>query len=226
MAKRLSEKQKGEIIKYFTLGKTIDELSIQYGFTNITITKYLKKNIDEKKYMDLIKKSKSTLKSFKRKKESSATQNNPKPIVENESEEFSKEDKKNKKTEQEFFSSDQFMELTPLTEEIDNIPQKDLSSVSISDVKFPKIIYMVVDKQIELEIKYLRDYPEWLFLSEDELNRKTIEIFEDLKIAKRFCNKEQRVIKVPNTEVFKIVAPVLISRGISRIVKSDTLIAL
>ena len=48
----------------------------------------------------------------------------------------------------------------------------------------------------------------------------------DLQKAKRMCNKEQKVIKVPNTDVFKIVAPLLISRGISRIVNDDKLIAL
>ena len=47
----------------------------------------------------------------------------------------------------------------------------------IDEVEFPKIVYMVVDKKIELEIKYLKDYPDWQFLSQDELKRKTIEIF-------------------------------------------------
>ena len=118
------------------------------------------------------------------------------------------------------------MEIAPLDQEIDHANQKDLSSVSIFDVYFPNTLYMVVDKKIELEVKYLRDYPDWQFLSQDELNRKTIEIYEDLKKAKRFCNKEQKVIKIPNTNVFKIVAPILVSRGISRIVSSDKLIAL
>ena len=85
---------------------------------------------------------------------------------------------------------------------------------------------MIVDKNIELAIKDLKDYPEWNFLSHDELNRKTIEIFLDIKNAKRFCKKEQKVIKVPNTDVFRIVAPILISKGISRIVSPDKLIAL
>ena len=85
---------------------------------------------------------------------------------------------------------------------------------------------MIVDKQIELETKLLKNYAEWSFLSEKDLNRKTIEIFFDLKIAKRSCKKEQKVIKVPNSNVFKIVAPILLSRGISRIVSSDYLIAL
>ena len=91
----------------------------------------------------------------------------------------------------------------PLDCEIENSPQKDLTSVPISDFNFPNIVYMVVDKKIELETKYLRDYPEWNFLSKEELNRKTIEIHFDLKNAKRFCNKEQKVIKVPNTDVFR-----------------------
>ena len=43
---------------------------------------------------------------------------------------------------------------------------------------------MVVDKKIELETKLLKDFPEWQFLSQSELNRKTIEIFLDLKTAR------------------------------------------
>ena len=116
--------------------------------------------------------------------------------------------------------------MTPLNYEIDNIPQKDLSSIPISDIDFPKVVFMIVDKKIELQTKRLNEYPQWQFLSKEELDRNTIEIFYDLKIAKRFCSKEQKVIKVPNTDVFRVVGPLLISRGISRIVTSDKLIAL
>ena len=85
---------------------------------------------------------------------------------------------------------------------------------------------MVVDKKIELEIKLLKDFPEWDFLPLDDLNRKTIEIFFDLNLAKRSCNKEKKVIKVTNTDVFRIAAPLLIKKGISRIVCTEKLIAL
>ena len=85
---------------------------------------------------------------------------------------------------------------------------------------------MIVNKNIELEIKLLKDYPEWEFMPIEDLNRKTIEIYFDLKKAKRVCNKEQKIIKVPNTDVFKIVSPILVSRGISRIVSAEKLIAL
>ena len=120
----------------------------------------------------------------------------------------------------------EFVELAPLEYEIENTPRKELSSIPIDQIEFPKVVYMVVDKNIELEIKLLKDYPDWEFLPNEDLNRKTIEIFFDLKIAKRSCKKEQKVIKVPNTNVFKIVSPILISRGISRIVSEEKLIAI
>ena len=77
-----------------------------------------------------------------------------------------------------------FVELAPLEYEIENTPRKELSSIPIDQVEFPKVVYMVVDKNIELEIKLLKDYPEWEFLPNEDLNRKTIEIFFDLKTAK------------------------------------------
>ena len=85
--------------------------------------------------------------------------------------------------------------------------------------------YKYINSGISLKQK-LKDYPEWDFLPNEDLNRKTIEIYLDMKIAKRICSKEQKVIKVPNTDVFRIAAPILNSRGISRIVSPDKLIAL
>ena len=118
-----------------------------------------------------------------------------------------------------------------------NKTNKELISLVKKKLNFPVVIkpinegssvnvYICTKNNLSRKIKLLKDYPEWDFLSNDDLNRKTIEIFFDLKIAKRLCNKEQKVIKVPNTDVFKMVAPILLSRGISRIVSNDKLIAL
>ena len=215
MAKRLSEKEKEEIVKCFTLGKTVEELSKVFSCSKLTISRNLKKNLGEKKYKEFIKNnnSLSQLSDESNKNISFDNKNNLKPVDFNE----------NKNV---YFPDSPFIEIAPLNCEIDNSKQRDFSSVPISEIELPKVVYMVVDKKIELEIKYLKDYPDWQFLSKDDLNRKTIEIFMDIKNAKRSCNKEQKVIKVPNPEVFKIVAPILISRGISRIVSSDKLIAL
>ena len=49
---------------------------------------------------------------------------------------------------------DSFFEIAPIDYEMDNSSRKELSSVSLSEVDFPKVVYMIVDKKIELEISY------------------------------------------------------------------------
>ena len=213
LAKRITEEQKKEILEKFIQNKTIEEISENVNFTKLTITRHLKKSLGEKQFSEIIKKTKQI-------KENGQTINLIEPQLNNQNgSEVEVLDKESS-------PENSFFEIMPLDYQIDNLPQKDLSSVSISEVNLPKVVYMVVNKQIELETKSLKNYAEWSFLSEEDLERKTIEIFFDLKIAKRFCSKEQKVIKVPNSNVFKIVAPILVSRGISRIVSSDLLIAL
>ena len=221
MPKKLSEKQKEEIVKLFTSGKTINELSKEFDFTKLTIIRNLKKNLGEKKYEEFNTNSKLENKFSDYKEKKISINNKDELNKKSQNEKFS-----NGKLEEELPYLEPFIEITPLDCEIENETQKDLSSIPISDINFPKIVYMIVDKKIELETKYLKEYPEWQFLSEEELNRVAIEIYNDLKIAKRFCNKEQKVIKVPNTDVFKIVSRHLVAKGITRIVSSDKLIAL
>ena len=212
MAKRITEKEKIEILEDFINKKTIDELSDKFKFTKLTISRHLKKSLGEEKYFELVNLAKNA-------KITSSEQQIP-------NESFSKIKESSDSYNEEPFEESQFFELSPLDYDIDKVPQTDLSSVPIAEVNFPKIVYMVVDKQIELETKLLKEYAVWDFLPEKDLNRKTIEIFFDLKVAKRFITKEQKVIKVPNSDVFKIAAPILLAKGISRIVSSEMLIAL
>ena len=214
MAKRISEKQIKEIIDAFINNQSLEEISEKFNFTKLTITRHLKKNLGEDKFAEINKLNKNQ-KRFSDRKELDITK-----VFDDDFNGLSKE------FSHDSFPENSFFEIAPLNLEIDNTPQKDLSSVSINEVELPKVVYMVVEKQVELEIKLLKEYVEWHFLSEKDLSRKTIEIFYDLKAAKRASKKEQRVIKVPNSDVFKITAPILLSRGISRIVSSEFLIAL
>ena len=218
MAKRISERQREEIVELFFNGKTINELSDQFECTKLTIIRNLKKNLGELKYKEIAIKKDSSDQEIE--KSSIGNEN----LIQSEDQKL--DFSKNEIVEEDFLPITPFLELTPINFDIENAPQKDLSSIHISEINFPNVLYMVVDKKIELVIKLLKDFPEWQFLSKDELSRKTIEIFDDLRVAKRACNKEQKVIKVPNTEVFKIVAPLLISKGITRIISADKLIAL
>ena len=211
----------------FKSGTDIDALSQKYSCTNSTIIRNLKKNLGESKYEDLIKKSKSS------KEKTEINKNQTSDLVKTN---FDNEDFINDSNDYKFLNENvnasnfehinSFFEIAPLDYEIDKSSRKELSSIPISNIDFPKIVYMVVDKKIELEIKLLKDFPEWEFLPDDDLKRKTIEIFFDLDLAKKSCNKEQKVLKVPNTDVFRIAAPVLLAKGISRIVCAENLIAL
>ncbi len=221
LPKRLTKKQKEEILKNFQDGYSIESLSQKYNCTKVTITRNLKINLGEERYQLIVVKNKLDNKrmqnsnySFENKAKNNLKKENNNVL------------KSNNSLEEELFQGSDFIEIAPLNVDIENTSQKDLSSIPISEVNLPKTVYMIVDKKVELEIKYLKDYPKWQFLSKDELEKKTIEIYYDLKIAKSFCQNEQKVIKVPNSNIFKIVAPILSSRGITRIISAENLIAL
>ena len=226
MAKRITVKQKEEITKLFISGISLDLIAEQFNFTKLTISRNLKNNLGEIAYKELLAVSKSNDKLNKNKKHkiNDLNKNDTKDKMKASNYDLNK--MPDEDVEEEFLKTSEFFEIAPLNYDIENASQKDFSSIPISDIDFPNTVFMIVDKKIELEIKYLKDYPQWNFLSQEELDRKTIEIYYDLKVAKGFCGKEQKVIKVPNTSVFKIVAPMLRSRGISRIVSTDQLIAL
>ena len=59
MTKRLTAKQKEEIVISFKSGTDIDSLSQEYCCSNSTIIRNLKKNLGELIYKDFIKRSKS-----------------------------------------------------------------------------------------------------------------------------------------------------------------------
>ena len=222
MAKRLTVSQKEEISKSFINGESVISLSQKFNFSKLTIIRNLKNTIGDEKYkyfnkINNAKENKNNFISHERIKQSNTIARNDISETIRSSTNF---------IEEELFSEDPFVEISPLSFEIDSLPQKELASVPLDEMEFPKVLYMIVDKNIELEIKFLKDFPEWDFLPKVDLNRKTIVLHHDLKAAKRLCKKDEKVIKVPNTKVFKIVAPILNTRGISRIIFNDQLIAI
>jgi hypothetical protein len=222
LAKRLSEKQKEEIKINFLDNQSVEILSEKFNCTKTTIIRNLKKSLGEKKYKEILNRSNEP---FDIEGENLLENDNKQTFEENiikKTEDtsigISNEDKTSP------FES--FIEITPLDHDFEDVSQKDISSIPLSEIKLPNMVFLIVKKEIELETKYLKDYPEWQFLPQNDLKRKTIEIHFDLKTAKRMCNKDQKVIKVPNTDVFRIVAPILMSRGISRIVTAENLISI
>ena len=219
LARRLTEKENENLVRGFKSGKTIKALSEEFCFTSVTIIKKLKEKLGVSIYKELNSKNKKSAQENIIHRDKNIKRDN----IDSNFKDFENNflginEIDHDKDAKSFPHASEFIEITPLNFEIENTPRKELSSVPIEEVEFPKIVFMIVDKNIELQIKYLKDYPDWEFLPTEDLKRKTIEVYIDLQMAKRACGKDQKVIKVPNPNVFKIVAPLLLKKGISRII--------
>ncbi len=120
-----------------------------------------------------------------------------------------------------------FEEIAPLVSSYDFDLKSQKSDFEILNYEsLPESVYMIVDKKVELDLQPISDLPEWSFLPENELRRNAILLFANQRSAKRICSRNQRVIKIPNTSIFKLSKPYLISKGITRLILEDSIIGL
>ena len=140
------------------------------------------------------------------------------------------EDKKNKNHHLEESSQNfdkNFEVIAPLIVGFDfNLKNKESDFEILNYESLPESVYMIVDKKVELDLQPISDLPEWSFLPENELKRNAILLFSNQRTAKRSCSRNQKVIKIPNTSIFQISKSYLLSRGITRLILEDSLIAL
>ena len=124
-------------------------------------------------------------------------------------------------------SDNTFQEIIPLISSLDfdqNNKQSDFKILKYENL--PESVYMIVDKKVELELQPISGLPEWSFLPENELQRNAILLFTNQRSAKRLCSRNQRVIKIPNTRIFKLSKSYLIAKGITRLILEDSIIGL
>ena len=223
MPKKVSDKQRQDFANSFLSGLKIDEIAKLYKFSNQTIIRQLKIFFGEEKFLNMRgnnqKNKKSAIKNSKSNQIKSKTKNFK--VKDEDLRTFKNDDNKSNE-----FNGESFFEIIPENLVIDNDLQKDLSTEPISEYNFPHAVYMLVSKNIELEPKILKEYPHWSFLPEKDLQRLTLEIFSDQKSAKKLCSKNQKLIKIPNPKVFLIASKSLQSKGISRIIYEESLLAL
>jgi hypothetical protein len=86
--------------------------------------------------------------------------------------------------------------------------------------------WMLVDKTVELQARPLSEFTELGRLPAEEQDRQALMVFVNPRQAKRHCGRTQRVIKIPDPEVFSRTAPYLLAQGISRVVIEGALFAL
>lgn len=99
------------------------------------------------------------------------------------------------------------------------LPHHDLVQVfPFSDVELPRTCYLVIDRFAELIAPPLKDFGELGKIPEEELSAKTLPIFDNHRVAKRFANrKTQRIVKVPDGRMLQKTMPYLSAKGITRL---------
>ncbi len=216
--KRVSDSQKILILESFKEGLKIKELSEIHKISIPTITRQIKKLIGEDEFKKIKNKFSSRVASKKNYKSDN------KLINKTESNNFN--DARQSFLDEANPNFDNFIEITPLTDVVELNNQKELASEPISDFEFPKVVFLNVNNSFEIEPRLLSEYAEWSFLPKDDLERKTLEIFSSLNEAKKSCKKNQKVIKVPNPNVFTIASENLKLKGVSRIIFGEYLLSL
>ena len=99
---------------------------------------------------------------------------------------------------------DVFQEVVPLTSELGVVAPKEMVCEKLEPGVLPGVVYMLVDRSVELDARPLKDFPELGLLPDLEKERKAICLFTNQRTAKRNCGRSQRVIKIPNSNVFEI----------------------
>ena len=87
----------------------------------------------------------------------------------------------------------------------------------LSEAELPNPCYLVVDRGAELITRPLGDFGDLGKIPSVEQKQKTLPIFENHRVARRFSSRNQRVIKVPDGGLFQKVAFYLEAKGITRL---------
>ncbi len=93
-----------------------------------------------------------------------------------------------------------------------------LQVTPLSQATLPRTCYIVIDKFAELIVRPLKDFADLGQIPGEEVQQRTLPIFDSPRVAKRFSNQRtQRVIKVPDSKVFHKTSHHLRSKGITRL---------
>lgn len=87
----------------------------------------------------------------------------------------------------------------------------------LSEAAIPRTCYLVIDRFAELITRPLRDFGELGQIPSEEVLENTLPVFDNHRVARRFSNRTQRVIKIPNGTMLQKACSHLHSKGITRL---------
>ncbi|MDR9405195.1 MAG: hypothetical protein RI580_17385 [Halothece sp. Uz-M2-17] len=104
------------------------------------------------------------------------------------------------------------------TDHADQKPESnEVEVLPLSQAKFPKTCYLVIDRGSNLITKPLKDFSDLGKIPNVETQQKTLPIFDNHRVARRFSNRSQKVIKVPDGKMIQKTKDHLEAKGIKRI---------
>lgn len=87
----------------------------------------------------------------------------------------------------------------------------------LSEAILPRTCYIVIDRMAELITRPLRDFGDLGQIPVQEVQQKTLPVFDNHRVARRFSSKRDRVIKVPDSRMLQKTRSQLQSKGITRL---------
>ena len=125
-----------------------------------------------------------------------------------------------------FSGGEEFHEVAVLPVDLPQVNTQQVQCLPFEAGVLPDSVYMLVDKTVELDPRPLSEFPELGVADPDDQDRQALCLFTSPRTAKRQCGRSQRVIKVPDTQVFTITTRHLVARGITRLLVEGSLYAL
>jgi transposase-like protein len=98
--------------------------------------------------------------------------------------------------------------------------------VSIHEALLPRTCYVVIDRMAELVTRPLKDFGDLGQIPGAEVQANTLPVFDNHRIARRFSHRAQRIVKVPNGNLFKKTNSHLVAKGITRLLVNGRIYAL
>ncbi|WP_236612408.1 hypothetical protein [Picosynechococcus sp. NKBG15041c] len=107
---------------------------------------------------------------------------------------------------------DETLDLTPVP------PSESVEILPLEAAQFPRTCYVVTDRLSELIARPMGEFRDLGHLPDGETSQRTLPIFDNHRVAKRFIRgRTQKIIKIPNGELFFKTSSCLASKGITRL---------
>lgn len=88
----------------------------------------------------------------------------------------------------------------------------------IAEAQLPRACYLVIDRAAELITRPLSDFADLGDIPSGEVEEKTLPVFDNHRVAKRFSNRRfHRIVKIPDSRLLQKTTAYLQAKGITRL---------